>query len=111
MGVRLSHQITNPFRIYRLVGVERAGGAAPQAAQGVGQLIADDALAEQLVSEVVVDEKVVVEEVAERAVPDVMQQAGHPQQLLDQRGGGGVGEDRAQRRIELLGEAASQVHG
>ena len=86
-------------------------GAAPQAAQGVGQLLADDALAEQLVGEVEVHQEVVVEEVAEGAVADVVQQAGHAQQLLDQRRRGRVGKDGAERRIELLGEAAGQVHG
>jgi hypothetical protein len=48
---------------------------------------------------------------AEGAVADVVQQPRHAQELLDQRRRGRVGEDGAEGRIELLGEAAGQVHG
>ena len=61
--------------------------------------------------QVEVHQEVVVEEVAEGTVADVVQQAGHPQQLLDQRRRRRVGKHRAERRVELLGEAAGQVHG
>ena len=111
MRVRLAHEVADPLGIDPLVGGEGAARAAPEAAQDLGQLLADDPLAQQLVGQVEIDQEVVVEEMAERAVADVVEQAGHAQQLLDQRRRGGVGEDRAQRGVELLGEAAGQVHG
>src|SRR4029453_15705997 len=88
-----------------------AGGAAPEAADQLAQLLLDDLLAHDLVREVPVGEEVVVEEVPEGAMADVVEQARHPEQLLEERRRGGVRELRAQRRIELLGEAAGQGHG
>ena len=97
LRVRLAHQVADPFRIDDLVGIEGAVRAAPQRAQDVAQLLADDPLPDELVREVVVDEEVVVEEVAERTVADVVQQSGHPQQFLEQRRRRRVtGEHRAQ---------------
>jgi len=91
-------------------GFEDAARAPPEASEEIRQLLADDALAEQLVGQLVVHEEVVVEEVAERAVADVVQEPRRPQQLLDQRRGRRVGKGRAERRIEVHGESAGQVH-
>ena len=48
---------------------------------------------------------------AEGAVADVMEEAGHPQRLLRQRRGGEVGVDLAQGRVEVPQPLAGQVHG
>ena len=61
--------------------------------------------------QLVVIQEVVVEEVAERAVADVVEQPGHPQQLLEQGRRGAVRKDGVERWSELLGEAPGQVHG
>src|SRR5262245_8989503 len=110
LRVGLAHQVADPLRIDRLAGVERAMRAPAEITQKIGQLLADDALAEKLVGQLVVDQEVVVEEVAERAVADVVEEPGRPQQLLDQRRRRRVGEGRAERGIEVLREATGQVH-
>ena len=110
VGVGLPHQVADPLRIDRLAGVEDAVRASPEVPEQIGQLLADDALAEQLVGQLVVHQEVVVEEVAERAVTDVVEEPRRPQELLDQRGRRRVGEGRAERGIEVLGEPAGQVH-
>ena len=67
-------------------------------------------LADQLVGQIVVDQEVVVEEVAERAVPDVVEQPCRTQELLDQGRRGRLREYRPQRRVELLGQPPRQMH-
>ena len=110
LGVGLPHQVADPLRIDGLAALEGAARAPPEAPEDLRQLLADDPLADQLVGQLVIDQEVVVEEVAEGAVADVVDQSRRPQELLDQRKRGRVGKDRAQRRIELLGEASGEVH-
>ncbi len=110
LGVALPHQVADPLRVDDLPGAERPARAAAEPTQQIRELLADDALPDQLMRQVVVDQKVVVEEVAERPVPDVVEQPRGAQQLFDQRRRGRVGEDRAQRRIELLGQPPGQMH-
>ena len=69
----------------RLAGREHAVGAPAEPADGVPQLLADDALPDQLVGEVDVGQEVVVEEVPERPVAHVVEEPGHAEELLDQR--------------------------
>ena len=111
LRVALAHEVADPLGIDPLARLEGPGGAAREPPQEVPQLVADDALAEQLVGQAEVGEEVVVEEVAERAVADIVQQPGHPHQLLDQRHRRRVGELRLERRVELAREAPRQVHG
>ena len=111
LRVPLAHQVADPFRVDGLVGVEGGTGAAAERAQYLAELVANDLLAHQLVGEVVVDEEVVVEEMTEGAVADVVQKPGHPEQLLQQRRRGSIAaEDRAERRVELLGEPPGKMH-
>src|SRR5439155_6747862 len=110
LRVALAHQVADPLRVDDLAGVERAARASPEAAKQIRQLLADDALSDQLVGQVVVDEEVVVEEMTERTVTDVVEQPGGAQELLDQRGRRRIWKDRAKRRIELLGQPPGQVH-
>ena len=49
---------------------------------------------DQLVGEVDVGQEIVVEEVPERPVAHVVEEPGHPEELLDQRRRGGVGKHR-----------------
>ncbi len=58
-----------------------------------------------------IHEEIVVEEVPEGAVADVVEEAGHPQQLFDKSGRRRIGKLRLERRVKLLGEATGQVHG
>ena len=60
-----------------------AARIAADAAEQVAQLVLDDVRAEVLVRQAELVEIVLVEKMAERAVADVVQQAGHPQQDLD----------------------------
>jgi len=63
------------------------------------------------VGEVEIHEEIVVEEVPEGAVADVVEEAGHPQQLLDEGGRRRIRKLRLERGVKLLGEATGQVHG
>ena len=110
-GAVLAHEIANPVGIDGLPRLEGRVRTPPEAADQIADLLADDALAEDLVGQPEVGEEVVVEEVAEGAVSDVVKQSRHAQELFDQRPGRGVGKLRLERWVELLGEAAGQVHG
>ena len=110
LGVGLAHQVADPLGLDRLAGLERAVGAPPEPADRVPQLLPDDPLPDQLVGELDVGQEVVVEEVAERPVSHVVEEPGHAEELLDERRGRGVGEDRAEGRPQLLREAAGHVH-
>ena len=73
-----------------------APGRSPQPAQERPELVLDDPLRQVLVGQPLVAEPtrvgrrrepgqdVVVEEVGERSVPDVVEQAGHPERLDDE---------------------------
>ena len=63
-------------------------------------------------AEIVVVQKVIVEKMAEGAMADVVQQADDAHVLFDiRRRRTLVAEDFAQRRIEVLAEFASHMHG
>jgi hypothetical protein len=113
LGAVLAHEVADPLGVDGLAGLEVPGGAAPQPADQLAQLFLDDLLAHDLVRELgrPVGEEVVVKEVAEGAVADVVEQPGHPEQLLEERRRWRVRELRAQRGVKLLGEAPGQVHG
>ena len=110
LRVGLPHEVADPLGLDRLAGGEHAVGAPPEPADRVPELLPDDPLADQLVGEVDVGQEVVVEEVPERPVAHVVEEPGHAEELLHERGRGGVGEDGPERRPELLREAAGDVH-
>ncbi len=111
LRVALAHEVAEPLGVELLSGLEGSRRAAANTAQDVGQLFPNDLLAHQFVGQLEVVQEVVVEEVPEGAVSHVMQEAGHPQQLLEECRRGAVGEDGPQRWVELLGQAPGQVHG
>src|SRR2546430_10402389 len=94
-----------------LTGGERSGRASPDLPDDRPQVLADDELAEPFVSESERFQKIVVEEVAERAVPDVVDERGDAQQLFDVVGRRRVRDDRLQEWVEVPGEPAGDVHG
>ena len=79
-------------------------------ADRIRQRLPDDPLTQELVGEPVVGEEVVVEEMSEGAVTHVVEQAGHPQELLQKRRRRRVGTDPRQRGGELLREPPGHVH-
>ena len=110
LRVALAHEVADPARVERFPVREGRARAAPEPPDHVPERFPDDALPHQLVAQVVVGEEVVVEEVAEGPVTHVVQEAGHAQELLDERRGRSVREDGAERGPELLGEASGHVH-
>ena len=93
-------------------GGKRTRGAAADAPDDVAEMLADDHLADVLVDQAVLAEEVIVEEMAERAVADVMQQAGDPHVLFHVgRGRALLPQHLAQRRVQAPGEDPGQVHG
>ena len=65
---------------------ERLTRAGAERRDDAGELMGDEVTPDHLVVEIPLGEHLAVEEVAEGAVPDVVQQAGETQRLLDQRG-------------------------
>ena len=75
-------------------------------------MLADDDLRDVLVDQAVLAEEVIVEEMAERAVADVVEQAGDPHVLFHVVGGRTLfAQHLAERGVQAPGEGAGQVHG
>ena len=105
------HQEGDVPRVDALVVAERAARAAPQGADEPAQLVHDQVLRDLLVIEPEGGLQVLlVAEVAERAVTDVVQQAGKAHRLFDD------GQRRCrrlhldERRVDVLGQLPGEVH-
>ncbi len=86
-----------------------AGRAANAADQGP-QLFGNDVAAQGLVRQGEIAQEMLVEKVAEGAMPDIVQQAGHAQQGLDIAAAGHVGTRFRQTIVKRRGCPTCQVH-
>ena len=76
----------------------------------VAELMRDQVAADDLVVDVPLRQHLVVEKVAERPVPDIVQQARETQGLLDQGRRGRVRKGRTQRRVNSARKETGEVH-
>ncbi len=123
-GLRLSSMAQSPgkcccgrvmrkqslLRVELLAVGHLAVGIPPHAADQVGQLVEDDAAADDLVVELVFGEVMRIEEMSERAVAHVVQQGRHPHQRLDVAAAGHVRAGLAEALVGRLDHAAGEVH-
>ena len=98
-------------RVDGLAGGELPRRASPQLGQQRPELADDEVLRDLLVVDAEHGQQVLlVAEVAEGAVAEVVQEAGHAQRLLDQRLRRRARLDLRQRRIDLPRQLAGEVH-
>ena len=99
-------------RVDGLAGGERPRRAAPQLGQQRPELADDEVLRDLLVVDAEHRQQVLlVAEVAEGAVAEVVQEAGHAQGLLDQRQRRRARLDLRQGGVHLPRQLAGEVHG
>src|SRR5437879_8771903 len=91
-------------------GGERPGRASPDPADDRPEVLPDYDLSKPFVGEPERFQEIVVEEMAERAVPDVVDERGDAQQLFDVVGRRRVRDDLLQEGVEMPGEPAGDVH-
>ena len=111
LGFVLQNEMGDLVGVQLLAGRELSGRASPDLPDDRSQMLADDDLAEPFVSEPERFQEIVVEEMAERAVPDVVDERGDAQQLFDVVGRRRVRDDLLQEGVEVPGEPAGDVHG
>ena len=87
-----------------------AVGIASDAADGGGEVPADDLAAEDFVVQPVIGQVMGVEKVTERPVAHVVQQAGQPHERFDVAAAGHIRADFAEAVVERRHGAAGQVH-
>ncbi len=81
-------------------------------ANNIAEVFLDDRLTEILVRKVIVNQKIVIEEMAERSMPDVVQETGYAHVLFDEwRRWALIAEDFAQRGIKMFGKLTGKMHG
>jgi hypothetical protein len=56
-------------------------------------------------------EVVIIEKMSEGTVADIVQESGNTQEFLDEIGGGTVRNRGLERRVEMTGETACEMHG
>ena len=106
-----AHQEGDVPRVDGLAGGERTRRASPQLGQQRPQLADDEVLRDLLVVDAEHGQQVLlVAEVAEGAVSEVVEEAGHAQGLFDQRLRRRARLDLGQRGIDLPRQLAGQVH-
>ena len=99
-------------RVDGLAGGELPRRAAPQLGQQRPELADDEVLRDLLVVDAEHRQQVLlVAEVAEGAVAEVVQEAGHAQRLLHQRLRRRARLDLRQRGVDLPRQLAGEVHG
>ena len=105
------HQEGDVPGIDRFAGGERPRRAAPQLREQRPQLVDDEVLRDLLVVDAERRQEVLlVAEVAERAVAEVVEQAGGAQGLLDQRQRRRTGLDLGEGGVHLPRQLAGEVH-
>ena len=109
-GTRAGDQLHDLMRVEPFALFQPVVRIAADVGEQAGQLVLDDVAAQGFVRQAEAAEEVLVEEMAERAMADVVQQAGHPQQRFDIAPAGDVGADIAQAVVELGDGPAGQVH-
>ncbi len=106
-----AHEKGDVPRVDRLALGERTARAAAERPQQLADLVDDEVLRDALVVEPEDGlEVLLVAEVAERPVPDVVQQAGEAHRLFHEGQRGSRRLDLAQRRVDGLREQAGEVH-
>ena len=106
-----AHQEGDVPGVDGLAGGECPRGASPQLGEQRSQLVDDEVLRDLFVVDAERGQEVLlVAEVAERSVPEVVEQASEPQGLFDQRLRRRAGLDLSQRGVHLAGQLAGQVH-
>ena len=107
-----AHQEGDVPRVDGLAGGELPRRASPQLGQQRPELADDEVLRDLLVVDAEHGQQVLlVAEVAEGAVAEVVQEAGHAQRLLDQRLRRRARLDLRQRGVDLPRQLAGEVHG
>ena len=106
-----AHQEGNVPGVDALALAEGSARAAPQFRDEPAELVDDEVLRDLLVIDAEDRLKVLlVAEVAERAVTEVVEQAGQPQGLFDQRQGRRAGLDLGEGGVHLSSELTGQMH-
>ena len=107
---RFGDQLGDPAWVDALTRSERAARAGAERRDGGRQLAFDQDAADDLVVDRVAVEVILVEEMAERPMPDVVQQPSHPECLLDAGRRRYVGVQHREVGIELPRPPAAEVH-
>src|SRR5205814_8987921 len=106
----LGDQLRDPVRLDPLARGERTGGTRVEGRDRRSQLPLDQGAADDLVIDGEAIEVILVEEMPEGAVPDVVQQPGDPQRLLDAGSRWNIRIQGRQVGVELPGPFSTEVH-